>query len=352
MPESTPPAYVSPEYILNVGTGFMAAKTLLSAVELGVFTSVAARPGTLADLEARLGLHPRASRDFLDALVALGFLDRHNGLYANTPPAARYLDARSNDYIGALLEMSNQRLYQYWNGLTDALRNGQPQNELKTGGATLFSALATDPERHRQFLSAMTALSRAANQAIADKFPWADYTRFVDVGTAQGGLAARIALQHPHLRGIGFDLPPAAPIFAAHVEELGVAERLRFVAGDFFEDPLPPADVVVMGHILHDWNLAEKKMLIRKAWACLPPGGALVVYEAMIDDARASNAQGLLMSLTMLIETYGGFDYTAADCAGWMTEAGFEQTRKVKLTGAEAMVIGIRPGRVNRNEAV
>ncbi|HET9463607.1 MAG TPA: methyltransferase [Thiobacillus sp.] len=344
MPESTPNAFISPEYILSVGTGFMAAKTLLSAVELGVFTSLATEPGTLADLEARLGLHPRASRDFLDALVALGFLARSNGRYENTPPAARFLDAHSSAYIGTLLEMSNQRLYKYWDGLTEALRNGQPQNELKTGGATLFSALAANPERHRQFLSAMTALSRAANQAIANTFPWADYTSFVDVGTAQGDLAAQIALQHPHLNGIGFDLPPAAPIFAEHVAKLGIAERLRFAAGDFFEDPLPPADVVVMGHILHDWDLVEKKALIGKAWECLPPGGALIIYEAMIDDARESNAQGLLMSLTMLIETRGGFDYTAADCMSWMVEAGFRQTQKVKLTGSESMVIGIKPG--------
>lgn len=344
MPESTPPPLISPEYILSVGTGFMAAKTLLSAVELGVFTQLAIRPGTLAELETRLGLHPRASRDFLDALVALGFLDRSDGVYANTPPAAYYLDARSEGYIGMLLDMSNQRLYRYWDGLTEALRNGEPQNELKTGGATLFDALAADPVRHTQFLSAMSALSRGASQAIARKFPWADYASFVDVGAAQGDLTAQVALQHPHLQGTGFDLPPVAPIFAAHVAKLDVSERVRFVAGDFFADPLPAADVVVMGHILHDWNLAEKKLLIAKAWDCLPPGGAIVVYEAMIDDARESNAQGLLMSLTMLIETRGGFDYTAADCMDWMNEAGFEQTQKVKLTGAEAMIIGIKPG--------
>lgn len=344
MPESTTPPLISPEYILSVGTGFMAAKTLLSAVELGVFTHLAALPGTLAALETRLRLHPRASRDFLDALVALGFLDRIDGVYTNTPPAAYYLDARSSGYIGTLLEMSNQRLYQYWDGLTEALQNGQPQNELKTGGATLFAALATDPARHKQFLSAMSALSRGASQAIAKKFPWADYTSFVDVGAAQGDLAAQVAWQHPHVKGIGFDLPAVAPIFAEHVAKLGVNDRVRFVAGDFFADPLPAADVVVMGHILHDWNLDEKKLLIGKAWDCLPPGGALVVYEAMIDDARESNAQGLLMSLTMLIETRGGFDYTAADCASWMEEAGFIDTLKVKLTGSESMVIGIKPG--------
>ncbi|MBT9567685.1 MAG: methyltransferase [Thiobacillus sp.] len=345
MPESTAPPLISPEYILSVGTGFMAAKTLLSAVELGVFTQLAIRPGALPELETRLGLHPRASRDFLDALVALGFLDRCDGVYANTPPAAYYLDAHSAGYIGTLLEMSNQRLYQYWDGLTTALRDGQPQNELKRGGATLFEALAADPARHAQFLSAMSALSRGASQAIASKFPWRDYASFVDVGAAQGDLAAQVALLHPHLQGTGFDLPAVAPIFAAHVAKLGVNDRVRFVAGDFFADPLPSADVVVMGHILHDWNLAEKKLLIGKAWDCLPAGGALVVYEAMIDDARESNAQGLLMSLTMLIETRGGFDYTAADCASWMEAAGFIDTREVKLTGSESMVIGIKPGR-------
>lgn len=345
MTESTPSRPVSPEYILSVGTGFMAAKTLLSAVELGVFTELARMPGTLAELERRLGLHPRASRDFLDALVALGFLERSDGVYANTPPAAHFLDAARPDYIGTLLEMSNRRLYRYWDGLTEALLNGEPQNELKHGGATLFDALAADPARHKQFLSAMSALSRGASQALARTFPWRDYASFVDVGTAQGDLAVQLARQHPHLVGIGFDLPAAAPFFAEHMAAQGVENRVRFVAGDFFRDPLPAADVVVMGHILHDWTLAEKKTLIAKAWDCLPPGGALAVYEALIDDARESNAQGLLMSLTMLIETRGGFDFTAADCTAWMAEAGFVDTRAVKLTASEAMVVGIKPGK-------
>lgn len=334
--------FVSPEYILSVGTGFTAAKTLLSAVELDLFTALARQPGSLSELESRIGLHPRASRDFLDALVALGFLERHDGIYANTPPAALYLDRASEACIVAILEMANQRLYRYWDGLTEALRSGQPQNELKNGGKTLFTALVADPPRYRQFLSAMSALSRGANLAIARKFPWADYRTFVDVGTAQGDLAAQVALAHPHLAGSGFDLPPAAPVFTEHITRLGLADRLVFRNGDFFSDPIPAADVVMMGHILHDWNLAEKRQLIGKAWAALPPGGALIVYEAMIDDARKSNAQGLLMSLTMLIETYGGFDYSAADCSGWLREAGFREIRRERLTGAESMVIGIK----------
>src|SRR5262249_59682382 len=112
-------------------------------------------------------------------------------------------------------------------------------------------------------------------------------------------------------------------IFDGHVASLGLGERLSFTAGDFFTDPLPPADVLVMGHILHDWNLDEKRLLLRKAYDALPKGGALIVYDAIIDDGRRSNTFGLLMSLNMLIETPGGFDYTGADCRAWMRQAGF-----------------------------
>jgi hypothetical protein len=112
--------------------------------------------------------------------------------------------------------------------------------------------------------------------------------------------------------------------------------------GDFFKDELPKADVVLMGHILHDWDLPTKKMLLRKAFEAIPVGGALIVYESIIDDDRSKNAFGLMMSLNMLIETPGGFDYTGADCMGWMKEAGFSATRVEPLTGSDSMVIGVK----------
>ena len=178
--------------------------------------------------------------------------------------------------------------------------------------------------------------------AIARAFPWAGYRTFVDVGTAQGDLAAQIALANPHLRGTGFDLPQVAPIFEEYVARVGVADRLAFQPGSFFTDPLPKADVVLMGHILHDWDLPTKQMLVAKAFDAVPAGGALVVYEAIIDDDRSKNAFGLMMSLNMLIETPGGFDYTGADCAGWMKAAGFSSTRVEPLVGPDSMVIAIK----------
>ena len=332
----------TPEKILQTGLAFWASKTLLSAIEVGVFTELARGPESFDALSGRLGLHPRAARDFLDALVALGFLARTGDRYANTAETDLFLDRAKPSYVGGILEMANHRLYPFWGFLTEALRTGQPQNEAKTGGPGLFQTLYADPARLQQFLAAMTGISHGANMVIARAFPWQNHRTFVDVGTAQGDLAAQIALANPHLQGQAFDLPEVAPIFEAYAAKVGVADRVRFVPGDFFSQPLPKADVVLMGHILHDWDLPTKKTLIAKAYDAVPSGGALIVYEAIIDDDRSKNAFGLLMSLNMLIETPGGFDYTGADCEGWMKEAGFSSTRVEPLVGPDSMVIGIK----------
>jgi precorrin-6B methylase 2 len=289
----------------------------------------------------RLHLHPRSARDFLDALVALGFLQRNNNLYSNAPDADLFLDRNKPSYAGGLLEMSNARLYPFWGSLTEALRTGDPQNEAKRG-ENFFAKIYSDPNRLRQFLSGMTGISMGAAQAIAAKFPWANYKTFYDIGCAQGALPVQVAIAHPHLTGGGFDLPVVQPVFEEYVRHFELSNRLKFLPGDFMNDPLPKADVLVMGHILHDWNLDEKHMLIKKAHAALPPGGALVVYDAIIDDDRKSNAFGLLMSLNMLIETPGGFDYTAADCQSWLKSAGFRETRVEHLVGPDSMIIAIK----------
>ena len=332
----------TPKIIMQVGLGFWGSRTLLSAVEMGLFTELARQGEDLNGLQHRLGLHPRSARDFLDALVAMGFLRRVDGKYQNTPETDLFLDKQKPSYIGGMLEMSSHRLFGFWNHLTEALRTGEPQNEAKGGGESFFATLYADPDRLKGFLAAMTGISHGANLAIAGKFSWSDYKTFADVGTAQGDLGVQVALTHSHLSGIGLDLPGVAPIFEEYVELNGLSERMKFVAGDFFEDSLPQVDVIMMGHILHDWNLEEKKLLIQKAFDAIPEGGALIVYESIIDDDRSQNAFGLLMSLNMLIETPGGFDYTGADCTGWMKEIGFQKTWVEPLVGPDSMVIGVK----------
>ncbi len=328
--------------IMQVGLGFWASKTLLSAIELEVFTELAGRAEDLNSLQGRLGLHPRSARDFLDTLVALGFLQKVQGKYSNTPSTDKFLDKRKPSYVGGILEMANGRLYSFWGNLTTALRTGELQNEAKGGGPNFFGALYADPGRLKGFLKAMTGISTGANRLIAGKFPWKNYKTAVDAGTAQGDLITQVALANPHISGIGFDLAEVAPIFEEYVAANGLASRVKFRAGSFFEQDLPKSDVVMMGHILHDWNLQEKKILIRKAFDAIPTGGALIVYDSIIDDDRSKNAFGLMMSLNMLIETPGGFDYSGADCTGWMKEAGFRETRVEHLLGPDSMVIGIK----------
>ena len=331
----------TPEKIMHLGMAFWGSKTLLSAVELEVFTLLAKGPMDASTLRKQLGLHERSALDFFDALVALGMLDRRDGFYSNTPETDLYLDKAKPSYIGGFLAIANDRLYGFWGSLTEGLKTGLPQNETKDG-RNIFEILYGDPAKLMSFMQAMTGISMGTSKAIAQKFPWKDYQTLIDIGSAQGGLVVEVGNAHPHVTGGGFDLPVTGPIFEEYVASFGLSDRFKFIPGDFFADDLPSADVLCMGHILHDWNLDQKKTLLKKAYNALPDGGVLLVFESLIDDERRKNAFGLLMSLNMLIELPGGFDYTGADCCGWMKEAGFRDTRVEHLAGPESMVIGTK----------
>ena len=332
---------LNPTRLMQLGTAFWASRTFLSAVELGLFTRLAKGALNEQELREALGLHQRSARDFFDALVAMGALRRRRGRYANAPDVDLFMDRHKPTYVGGILEMMAARLYGFWGSLTEGLRTGKPQNEAKQGG-DLFATLYADPERLRGFLAAMTGISIGAARAIARKFPWKRYGTFCDIGGAQGAVSVQLALAHKHLVGSEFDLPAVQPIFEEYVRRFNVQQRVSFKAGDFFRDPLPGADVLIMGHILHDWDLQQEHLLLQKAYAALPKNGALIVYEAMIDNDRSKNLPGLLMSLNMLIETPGGFDFTIRDCQQWMKATGFRRTQAVALPGPDTMVIGYR----------
>lgn len=329
----------TPEPIMQLGLGFWASKTLLSAIEIGLFTELAAKKMTAPEIASALSLHARGTRDFLDALVALGMLTRSAGVYGNSVNTDVFLDRKKPSYIGGLLEMANRRLYPFWGSLTEALRTGNPQNEAKSGGEP-FAAMYADPNVLRGFLAAMTGVSMGSAMAIAEKFPWKEFHSLVDVGAAEGCVPVAVAQRHAHLQAAGFDLEAVRPHFERYVAAHQLSDRVQFVAGDFFKDELPQTEVLIFGHILHDWDLEQKKMLLQKAHRALKPGGAVIVYDAIIDDERTKNVFGLLMSLNMMIETPGGFGYTAAECTAWMREAGFRDIRVEPLVGPDSMVVG------------
>lgn len=341
---SAPPP--DPSAILQTAFSFWSAKVLLTAVEFGLFTQLGDRRLTGAELGAELKLHPRAIADFLDALVAMKFLGREGdgpeAKYFNTPEGALFLDGKSPRYIGGILVMLNARLFKFWHDLPEALRTGRPQNEVKHGQKGIFEELYSDLPKLEQFMGAMTGLSRLNFEAFAEKFDFSRYQTLCDVGGATGLLSIEAARRHSHLQCVSFDLPPVEPIARKHIAAAGLEHRIRTAAGDFFKDPLPRAEVITMGMILHDWNLEKKMHLIRAAYDALPPGGAFVAIEALIDDARRENLQGLLMSLNMLIEFGDAFDYSGADFRKWCGEAGFKRFEVIHLAGPSSAAVAYK----------
>ena len=337
---------LDPSQILQTAFGFWSSKVLLTAVEFGLFTQLGQRRATGDELGRELGLHPRGIRDFFDALVAMKFLEREgdgtSAKYSNTPEGALYLDRNSPRYVGGILVMLNARLFKFWHDLPDALRTGKPQNEIKHGQKGMFEELYEELPRLEQFMGAMTGLSRINFEAFAARFDFSKFKTLCDIGGATGLLCIEAAKKNPHLQCISFDLPAVEPIARKHIAAAGLSHRINTAAGDFFHDPLPKADLITMGMILHDWNLEKKMHLIRAAYDALPTGGALVAIEALIDDGRRENVFGLLMSLNMLIEFGDAFDYSGADFRRWCAEVGFKRFEVVHLAGASSAAIAYK----------
>lgn len=341
MPQPQP----TPAKIFEIGFGFMASKTLLSAVELDLFTLLARSPLTAAEIQQRLELHPRSVRDFLDALVSMELLNRTNDsvpLYSNTADTDLFLDKSKPTYQGGILVMSEHRLYPFWARLTDGLKSGKPQNELADNGEDLFSKIYADEALLEQFLQAMAGAQMANFMALAKTYDFAPFESFCDVGGATGALAVQVASHHSHLDCSTFDLPPVAPLAKQFIQAAGLAERVEVLSGDFFVDPLPRADVITMGNILHDWDEEQKLLLLQKAYDALPSGGVFIAIEMVIDEERRHNTMGLLMSLNMLIETPGGFDYTPSQFDRWARHVGFERTQILPLVGASSAAVAIK----------
>jgi len=337
---------LNPSHIMQTATAFWPSKVLLTAVELDLFSVLGDGAMTASALGETLELHSRGTYDFFDALVALKFLERdgdgYDGRYTNTPETAAFLDKKSPMYIGGMPEMLNARLFGFWNHLGTALKTGQPQSEVKINGRSFFEALYADEAKLREFMTAMNGFQAGNFIALAEKFDFSKYQTVSDIGGALALFSRIVGTCYEHLTFTTFDLPPVAPLAQEQIDTADMSDRITVVSGDFFVDDLPKADVVAMGNILHDWNLERKKLLVKKAYDALPDGGAYIVIENMIDDARRENAFGLLMSLNMLIEVGDGFDYTGADFRQWCSEVGFKHFEFIPLTGPTSAAIAYK----------
>lgn len=338
----------SPANIMQMGTGFWASKILLSAIKFQVFTKLAdGKKMSGQDIKTSLNLHctDRHLYDFLDALTVFGFLTREGlletAIYSNSADTDTFLDKNKPTYIGGILEMMNNRLYRFWGNLEEALVTGLPQNEAKEG-QNFFGLLYQDPNKLREFINAMSGIQMGNFMAFAQKFDFSKYKTMTDVGGSAGLLSLMVAKHQAHMSCTTVDLPPVEPIALETIQQFQLADRVKAQNGDFFADDFPPADIVTMGNILHDWDEEKKILLMQKAYKALPEGGAFVAIEAIIDNERKQNAFGMMMSLNMLIETGTGFDYTFADFNRWAKMAGFTSTSLLALSGPSSAAIAYK----------
>lgn len=337
---------VSPEKIMQIGMGFWASKTLLTGVNIELFTLLAKGELTGNEIKNQLNFHSRSLYDFLDTLVALGFLIREGlketAIYSNSEDTNLFLDKDKISYCGGILELANNRLYPNWNALEDGLKTGMSYDQLNPEVESLFEDVYSSPERLGEFLRAMGGLQMGNFIALSNKFDFSNYHTLCDIGGAGGYLSAQVALNNSHMECISFDLPAVTPITAENMKGMGLEDKVKAQSGDFFKDEFPKADVITMGNILHDWGTKDKLMLIQKAYNALRVGGALIVIENVIDDNRSENAFGLMMSLNMLIETSEGYDFSKADFDVWAQEVGFSAVHSMPLTGPSSALIALK----------
>ncbi len=339
----------SPENIMKIGTGFWASKILLTAVNFQLFTILSEKK-TLSAQEIKSILNfkctDRNAYDFLDTLSALGFLQRdgllETAMYSNSIDTDTFLDKKKPTYIGGILEMMNNRLYRFWGNLEEGLLTGLPQNEAKEGDTPIFEKLYSSPEKLTEFVNAMSGIQMGNFIAFAQNFDFSKYKTLTDAGGAAGLLSVMVAKHQPHISCLSFDLPAVESIANDTVQHFQLSDRVKIASGNFFTDPIPKADIVVMGNILHDWDEDQKIMLMKKAYEALPDGGAFVAIEGIIDDDRKQNVFGMMMSLNMLIETGKGFDYTLADFNKWAKIVGFTSTNIIPLAGPSSAAIAIK----------
>lgn len=333
----TAPDIGSVQGILRLGNAYCEAQALLTAVELGLFTALHKAPGTEQDVRDRLALDGRGLRDLLALLAGLGLLEEEGGRYRNSEGADRHLVSGMPGYVGGSLLGAKANLYPLWNGLTETLRTGRPQAE-----ADGFDAMLGDPAELRRYVRMMEGALRPLVPELLKAVDWPAHRSVLDVGGCAGDLVGRLVADHPALTGHVFDLPQMKAPFDERMAALGLSGRTVFHAGDFFRDPLPRADVLVFGHVLHNWSPGRREILMRKAFEAVNPGGVLLVHDRMLTEGGAgggADVDGLVASLIMALVTEEGSEYGVGELTALAEAAGFASTSCRPLAENETLVL-------------
>jgi acetylserotonin N-methyltransferase len=335
MANAKPPApeLPDPAPVLDGIEAFRRSKALFAAVALDVFDRLAQSPADAAKLAGQLGANRDAVGRLLDACVGLGFLKKQRGMYSNTPVAQTYLVRSSPRSLSGYILYSNSALYPMWGNLEDAVREGKSRwKQTFALEGPIFDHFFRSDEARRDFLAGMQGFGLISSPRVVEAFDLGKFRRLVDVGGGTGHLAVAACERYPEMRATVFDMAAVIEIGKQYAAHSPVAERVEFVAGDFFKDPLPEGDLFAVGRVLHDWTDEKIGGLLSKIFERLPSGGALLVAERLLNDDKTGPVSTLMQSLNMLVCTEGR-ERTLAEYAALLCDAGFEEVLGRK-TGA------------------
>jgi acetylserotonin N-methyltransferase len=312
-----------PDPVLDLIEAFRHSKTMFVAVSMGVFDRLSQSPATAGELAAHLRANAGATERLLDACAALGFLRKERGIYSNEPIAETYLSTASAHSLYGYIRYSDEALYPMWGNLADAVKEGAPR-WLQTFGldGPIFSSFFRSEQAMRDFARGMHGFGMLTSPKVVAAFDLSRFRRMADLGGATGHLVIAACETYPELRGAVFDLPQVAALAREQVDLSNARSRIEIIAGDFFADELPPADLYALGRILHDWPDDKIDLLLRKIHARLPGGGALLLAEKLLNEDGVGPLAANMQSLNMLVVTEGR-ERTLGEYSKLLHDAGF-----------------------------
>ncbi len=322
-----------PAPVIDLIDAFRRSKTMFAAVALGVFDRLEREPADAATLAAQIGAQPEALERLLDACVGLGFLGKENGRYANRPVASSFLCRTSDRTLSGYILYSNDVLFPMWAHLEDAIREGGHRWKQTFGiDGGIFDHFFQTEEAMRSFLRGMHGYGALSSPKVVAAFDLSRFHRLVDLGGATGHLAIAASERYAHLRAAIFDLPRVVEVAREETARSSNRSRIELIAGDFFNDELPEADLFALGRILHDWSDEKIRTLLEKIYRRLPAGGALLVVERLLVEDKSGPTTALMQSLNMLICTEGR-ERTLSEYTKLLESAGFRDVQG-RITGA------------------
>jgi len=327
MNSHNPPDLPDPTTVLDLIDAFRRSQTMFTAVRLGVFGHLYARESTAAELSAALSAGASALERLLDGCVGLGLLKKQDGRYSNLPVADTYLRPDSPHSLCGYVLYSAAALYPMWGHLDDAVREGTHRwKQTFDLDGPLFSHFFRTEKAMHDFLMGMHGFGLVSSPAVVAAFDLGAFRTLADLGGATGHLALAACERYPKIRAIVFDLPGVIERVRRYAIHSPVVDRVTFVPGDFFQDPLPQADLFALGRVLHDWREEKIRLLLRRIWERLPTGGGVLIVEKLLDDDKTGPLPALMQSLNMLVCTEGK-ERTLAEYASLLRDAGFAGVR-------------------------